>query len=46
MHYPRRTSKVKRRNKQGFRARMRRPGGRRIIARKRRIGRRIGIKGR
>lgn len=38
MHYPRRNSKIKRRRKQGFRARMRTPGGRNIINRKRRRG--------
>ncbi|MEE9295859.1 MAG: 50S ribosomal protein L34 [Phycisphaerae bacterium] len=39
MHYPRRNSKIKRARKQGFRARMRTPGGRRIISAKRRRGR-------
>ncbi|MFQ6049062.1 MAG: 50S ribosomal protein L34 [Phycisphaerae bacterium] len=43
MHYPRRVSKVKRRRKHGFRARMRRPGGRRLISRKRRRGRRVSV---
>jgi large subunit ribosomal protein L34 len=38
MHYPRRTSRIKRRRKQGFRARMRTPGGRATIRRKRRRG--------
>ncbi|UCC30428.1 MAG: 50S ribosomal protein L34 [Phycisphaerales bacterium] len=39
MHYPRRNSKIKRARKQGFRARMRTPSGRRIISAKRRRGR-------
>lgn len=44
MHYPRRISKVKRARKQGFRARMRTAGGRKIINRKRRHGfKRINI---
>ncbi|MCP4251350.1 MAG: 50S ribosomal protein L34 [bacterium] len=44
MHYPRRNSKIKRRRKQGFRARMRTPGGRRIIRRQRAKGRHsIGV---
>ncbi|MHC4064662.1 MAG: 50S ribosomal protein L34 [Planctomycetota bacterium] len=44
MHYPRRTSKIKRLRKQGFRARMRTPAGRRIIRRQRAKGRhRIGV---
>jgi ribosomal protein L34 len=36
MHYPRRNSKIKRARRQGFRARMRTPGGRKMINRKRR----------
>ncbi|NOT01507.1 MAG: 50S ribosomal protein L34 [Phycisphaerales bacterium] len=39
MHYPRRNSRIKRARKQGFLARMRRPGGRKLINRKRRVGR-------
>ncbi len=39
MHYPRRVSKIKRKRKQGFRARMHRASGRRIINNKRRRGR-------
>jgi ribosomal protein L34 len=38
MHYPRRNSKIKRARKQGFRARMRTPNGRKMINRKRRRG--------
>ncbi|MCG8404030.1 MAG: 50S ribosomal protein L34 [Phycisphaerales bacterium] len=44
MHYPHRISKRKRLRKQGFRARMRSPGGRKMISRKRRKGRRINVK--
>jgi len=44
VHYPHRISKRKRFRKQGFRARMRRHGGRKLIARKRRRGRKINIK--
>ena len=44
MHYPRRVSRIKRMRKQGFRARMRTPAGRRIIKRQRAKGRhRIGV---
>jgi large subunit ribosomal protein L34 len=38
MHYPRRNSKIKRMRKQGFRARMKSVGGRKMINRKRRHG--------
>lgn len=43
MHYPHRISKIKRKRKFGFRARMRTPGGRKILNRKRRLGRRVSI---
>lgn len=44
MHYPRRNSKIKRLRKQGFRARMRTVGGRKMLNRKRRHGfRKINI---
>ncbi|MFO0973183.1 MAG: 50S ribosomal protein L34 [Phycisphaerae bacterium] len=43
MHYPHRISHRKRKRKQGFRARMRRHGGRALISRKRRRGRRVNI---
>ncbi len=41
MHYPRRVSKIKRIRKLGFRARMKTSLGRKMINRKRRLGRRI-----
>jgi ribosomal protein L34 len=40
-HYPKRVSKVKRRRKFGFRARMRSRHGRKMLSRRRRIGRRL-----
>ena len=43
MHYPRRISKVKRARKLGFRARMKTNAGRRIINRKRRVGRKVQV---
>ena len=45
MHYPKRTSNVKRRRKLGFRARMKTRSGRKIINARRRRGRRITAKG-
>ena len=41
MHYPRRVSKIKRVRKFGFRARMKTKAGRKMINRKRRLGRRL-----
>ncbi|MGD8452162.1 MAG: 50S ribosomal protein L34 [Phycisphaerae bacterium] len=41
MHYPHRISKIKRLRKSGFRARMRTRLGRKIISRRRRIGRQL-----
>ncbi len=38
MHYPHRTSKVKRARTQGFRARMKTHNGRKLLNRKRRHG--------
>jgi len=43
IHYPRRTSRIKRKRSIGFRARMRTKAGRRIINNKRRRGRMINI---
>jgi large subunit ribosomal protein L34 len=43
MHYPHRISKVKRARKIGFRARMKTAGGRKMINRKRRAGRRVQV---
>jgi large subunit ribosomal protein L34 len=44
MQYPHRISRIKRKRKMGFRARMRSHTGRRIINRKRRRGRRVNIR--
>jgi large subunit ribosomal protein L34 len=44
IHYPRRISKVKRARQFGFRARMKTKAGRRIVNRKRRMGRRVNVK--
>jgi large subunit ribosomal protein L34 len=41
MHYPRRVSNTKRVRKFGFRARMKTKNGRKMINRKRRMGRRL-----
>jgi large subunit ribosomal protein L34 len=43
MHYPHRISKRKRARKLGFRARMRTADGRKIINRKRRVGRKVQV---
>ena len=43
MHYEHRISARKRAHKQGFRARMRSVGGRKMINRKRRRGRKVQI---
>jgi large subunit ribosomal protein L34 len=43
MHYPRRISLIKRKRKSGFRARMRTHNGRKLINRKRRVGRRVNV---
>jgi ribosomal protein L34 len=41
MHYPRRISTIKRVRKFGFRARMKTRRGRKLISRKRRLGRKL-----
>ena len=43
-HYPKRRSLVKRARKFGFRARMRTKNGRKIIGRKRRVGRSVNVR--
>ncbi|MFP4052808.1 MAG: 50S ribosomal protein L34 [Phycisphaerae bacterium] len=43
MHYPHRISKRKRARKIGFRARMRTSKGRKLINRKRRLGRKVQV---
>jgi ribosomal protein L34 len=44
MHYPRKTSKIKRIRKVGFRARMKTGRGRRIVNRQRSLGRTVGAR--
>jgi large subunit ribosomal protein L34 len=44
MHYPRRVSNIKRRRKFGFLARMKTRLGRKMINRKRRLGRRVNVR--
>ena len=41
MHYPHKTSRIKKLRKVGFRARMRTTKGRKIVNRKRRLGRAV-----
>lgn len=43
MHYPHKVSKRKRARRIGFRARMRTRSGRKIINRKRRVGRQVQV---
>ncbi len=43
-HYPKRRSLVKRRRKFGFRARMKTKAGRKLINRKRRVGRSVNVR--
>ena len=43
MHYPHKISKVKRARKLGFRARMSTKNGRKMINRKRRVGRAVQV---
>ncbi|MFG0286384.1 MAG: 50S ribosomal protein L34 [Phycisphaerales bacterium JB039] len=44
-HYPKRRSNVKRRRRFGFRARMKTKSGRAMLNRKRRMGRRLSVRG-
>jgi large subunit ribosomal protein L34 len=44
IHYPRRTSKIKRARKFGFRARMKSKKGRQMLNRRRRIGRTLNVR--
>ncbi len=43
MHYPHKTSKIKRARNIGFRARMKTKKGRQMISRKRRVGRSVQV---
>lgn len=43
MHYPHRISRVKRKRAIGFRARMKSRGGRKLMNRKRRVGRSLNV---
>lgn len=43
-HYPKRRSLVKRARKFGFRARMRTSAGRKLVNRKRRLGRSVNVR--
>ena len=43
MHYPHKTSRIKRARKIGFRARMKTKTGRQMINRKRRAGRKVQV---
>jgi len=43
MHYPHKKSNIKRARKLGFRARMRTANGRKMINRKRRVGRAVQV---
>jgi large subunit ribosomal protein L34 len=43
MHYPRRVSRIKRKRSIGFRARMRTTNGRKMMNRKRRLGRSLNV---
>ena len=44
-HYPKRRSNVKRRRRFGFRTRMKTKSGRKLLNRKRRLGRRLSVRG-
>lgn len=43
MHYPHRVSKIKRKRSIGFRARMKTKAGRKMMNRKRRVGRSLNV---
>ncbi len=43
MHYPKRVSKIKRKRAIGFRARMKTKAGRKMMNRKRRVGRSLNV---
>jgi large subunit ribosomal protein L34 len=43
MHYPHKKSNIKRARKIGFRARMKTTNGRKMINRKRRVGRKVQV---
>lgn len=43
MHYPKRVSRIKRKRAIGFRARMRTKNGRKMMNRKRRVGRTLNV---
>jgi len=43
-HYPKRRSRIKRARKHGFRARMRTSNGRKMVNRKRRVGRSVNVR--
>lgn len=43
-HYPKRRSMIKRARKFGFRARMRTKNGRKLISRKRSVGRSVNVR--
>jgi large subunit ribosomal protein L34 len=43
MHYPHKVSRIKRKRGIGFRARMKTPDGRKMMNRKRRVGRSLNV---
>jgi large subunit ribosomal protein L34 len=43
MHYPHRVSRIKRKRAIGFRARMKSANGRKLLNRKRRVGRSLNV---
>lgn len=43
MHYPKRVSRIKRKRSIGFRARMQTKNGRKLMNRKRRVGRTLNV---